>query len=139
MLRERLGNALRRELVEDLEKIVRELIERYRPVSIIIAGSLARGEFVEGLSDIDILVVIEGDPGKDRFLLRAVGDVDVEITVVGLRELLEAIERGNEFYLQALRGIEVYGDLRERLGSEYSDSKDSEPRHFVGSPRTSRC
>ncbi len=69
MLRERLRMILGREedLVPELEKVVEELVERYRPISIIVTGSLARQKFVRGMSDIDLLVVVEKSVGKDRF------------------------------------------------------------------------
>lgn len=39
----------------ELEGLVEELVGEYRPVAIILAGSLAQGRFVRGLSDVDIL------------------------------------------------------------------------------------
>jgi len=116
LLEERLRGIVKdREILEGLSAIIRELVERFHPISVIIAGSLAEGRFVKGLSDIDILVVVERVRDEDRFHLRAIGDTDVEITVVGLEELVEAVRRGNEFYRRGLRGVEVYGGIVEAV------------------------
>ena len=119
MLRRRLAEILdkpnTKDLVEGLEAILLELVERYKPVSILITGSLAKSRFVRGLSDIDILVVTESSVEKhDRFLLRAVKDVNVEVTVYTLDEVVRSIERGNQFIVDAVEeGFEVYGELRQ--------------------------
>jgi len=100
------------ELLEGLCELLAELAGELRPLSIVVAGSLARGEFVRGMSDIDVLVIVESVSDGERFRLRAVGSTDVEITVVGLGELVEAVRRGNQFYRRSLEeGVEVYGEL----------------------------
>jgi len=108
------------ELLEGLCAIVAELVEALRPLSVVVAGSLARRRFVKGVSDVDLLVVVDRVRDEDRFHLRAVGSTDVEITVVGLDELVEAVRRGNQFYRECLDGVEVYGsllpELRRRAG-----------------------
>ncbi|ABL78733.1 nucleotidyltransferase domain-containing protein [Thermofilum pendens] len=120
MSRVRLREVLRcgalEDLVPGLERVVDELVERYRPLEVIVAGSLARGEFVRGLSDVDILVVVEREVSdSERFALRSVGDVDVEVTVVSRRELEEAVAAGNPFYAEAFeRGVRVYSSKASR-------------------------
>ncbi len=125
-LREILEKSSVADALQDLEKLLEDLVEEYRPVSIILAGSLARGRFVRGLSDIDILVVTERSIPKDkRFLLKAVKDVDVEVTVISLDELTKAVKGGNEFYLSALmHGIEVYGNMLEHV-AKWRNQHDS--------------
>ncbi|MEM3462125.1 MAG: hypothetical protein QXJ15_00415 [Candidatus Bathyarchaeia archaeon] len=118
MLRERLSEILARSSAEDLlpglEALLRGLIEEYGPESIIIAGSLPKSRFVRGLSDLDILVIVAREVGKhERFKLRAVGDVDAEISVYSAGEVLRALEAGDRFILDAIEsGEEVYGDWR---------------------------
>ena len=46
-----------RDLVGGLARLIHELVLELRPLAILLAGSLARGEFVRGMSDIDLLVV----------------------------------------------------------------------------------
>ncbi len=89
-----------------------DLVARHRPVAVYVAGSLARGEFVAGLSDVDVLVVTERPPAKhERFQLAAVGDTDVEITLVSLEEAVRALGEGAGFTAQAIReGVLVYGE-----------------------------
>ncbi len=121
LLREKLKEILARvnslDLLDDLVSVLEDLVRSYRPLSIIVAGSLARGSFIRGLSDIDVLVIVGYSVDKfSRFLLRAVDEVDVEITVFSLEEVIECIERGNEFVIDALvHGCEVYGNLRSVL------------------------
>ncbi len=112
LLRRLLEESGAAELYEPLAALLERLIERYRPLAVILAGSLAEGRFVRGLSDIDVLLVVEGGVGRlDRFRLYAVGDVDVEVTLVSLGELVEAVRGCNPFYRSALcRGVVVYGE-----------------------------
>jgi len=107
-LREILSGTSAEDLEEPLERLLRELIEQLEPVAIAVTGSLAKGRFVRGLSDVDILVVVDR-PVRDeeRFSLAPLKDVDAEITVVSREELERAIAAGNEFYLDALRSGKV--------------------------------
>ncbi len=131
MLRERLRETLRgqhtRDLLEGLEKLLGELIEEYKPLSVLIAGSLAEGKFVRGLSDIDILAITVEKPGKhERFQLKAIKDVNVEIAVYSVEEVEQAAKTGNQFIAQALeKGVEVYrrGDSARYLDSTKVDFK----------------
>jgi len=114
LLRERLEEVLKGTNVEDLikplEDLLRSIVEELRPTRILTTGSLARKEFVRGLSDIDILVVVDYEvPSGERFMLASVGGVDVEVTVVSRYELEKALDEGREFYVDAVRyGVEVF-------------------------------
>jgi predicted nucleotidyltransferase len=114
LLRERLREILRgtsaEDLLEPLEELLVRLIEKFKPVRILIAGSLARRRFVRGLSDIDVLVIVDYDIPRDlRFELATVKDVDVEITVISEGELERALREGRMFYVDAVKcGVEVY-------------------------------
>ena len=120
MLRGRLAEILRRvnaiNLLDSLERIVEELVEQYKPLKILVTGSLAKGKFVQGLSDIDILVIVEHEPGKqERFQLKAVENIDVEIIVFSMKEVKEAIKHGNQFITEAIKeGITIYEAGKER-------------------------
>lgn len=110
LLRKILDSDSTKDLVDDLEKLVEDLIEQYKPVKVILAGSLAEGRFVRGLSDIDLLVVVKRmEANMDRFTMYSVKDVDVEVTIVTIEELEEAIKLNKEFYVRALeKGVILY-------------------------------
>ncbi|RLG89087.1 MAG: hypothetical protein DRO18_00035 [Thermoprotei archaeon] len=119
MLKERLREIIEDVVIENylegLESIVKELVSKFRPLSVIIAGSLAERRFVLGLSDIDILVITSESP-NDRFMLRAIGNTDVEISFFSYDEVIHAIRRGNQFIKNAIiNGKEVYGDIKHRI------------------------
>jgi len=51
---------------------------------------------------------------RQRFALRSVDGVDVEVTCMSLAEVEEALRSGNQFVTEALtRGVVVYGDEEE--------------------------
>ena len=120
MLEERLKRIVKGTVIEgyvkDLESIIKEIIFKYRPLSIIIAGSLAKGKFVVGLSDIDVIVITGEDPGKNRFMLKAIGNTDVEITFLSVNEVFHTIRIGNQFVIDAIiSGKEVYGNIKNGI------------------------
>jgi len=108
LLREKLKEILNGtsawDLAEPLESFLKSLIEELKPLKIIISGSLAKRRFVRGLSDIDILVVVDQDVPRDkRFMLTSLDGVDVEVTVVSKQELEKALEEGRGFYVEAVK------------------------------------
>jgi hypothetical protein len=112
LLRERLRGILRGTSAEDLEgpleELIDELVAKLDPVAVVVAGSLAKGQFVRGLSDVDILVVVDRlVRSEERFSLAPLEGADAEITVVSLDELERAVRAGNQFYLDALRSGKV--------------------------------
>jgi predicted nucleotidyltransferase len=53
-----------------LESFLERLIAEFKPLRVIIVGSLAKKKFIRGLSDIDILVVVNYEVLQDkRFIL----------------------------------------------------------------------
>ena len=72
---------------------------------------------MRGLSDIDLLVIVNESPNKDeRFMLEAIKDVDLEITLFSLREVIDSIKTGNPFIIDVIKnGFEVYGDVIRKL------------------------
>ncbi len=114
MLRENLRRILEEnnltDIADQLENLVQELVEKHQPTLVILAGSLAKNRFVRGLSDIDILVVVDREVSEEeRFQLKAIEDIDVEITVVNTKELEQALQQGNQYYRDALQnGVIVY-------------------------------
>lgn len=96
------------DLENDLKILVNEIIEKFKPRAIILAGSIARGKFIRGMSDIDMFLIVEKI--NYRTLLKAVKDVNVEITMYTYDEVLESIKRGNQFVKDAVEnGILLFG------------------------------
>jgi len=116
-LREIMDRPSTRDLMEDIEALICELMEKHNPQSIVIAGSIAKSRFIRGLSDIDILVITDEPPSKEsRFMLKAARDVNIEITVYSMSEVMDNIKAKNQFLMDALAsGIEVHGDLLKKL------------------------
>jgi predicted nucleotidyltransferase len=121
LLRSRLDEVFQRnpsaiDLKEEFEQLLSAIISRIKPLAIILAGSMAKGKFVRGMSDIDLLIVAsESEP---RFFIWAVKDVDVEATVYTLEDLLHSIENGNQFIIDAIKnGITLVSEdiIREIL------------------------
>jgi tRNA nucleotidyltransferase (CCA-adding enzyme) len=122
MLRERLSRAVEKN--PPLKKLEGELLSLIQSIdgdavlTIILTGSVAEGRYVHGLSDIDIIVIKK--EGRPSHILTAVGDIDVEITFLGLEEALEAVKTGNTFIIQALeKGIYLKGGETGRALLDY--------------------
>lgn len=100
----------------ETERLVQELMEEFLPSVVILHGSAAKGEFVDNLSDMDIVVIsskfTEVDP-KDRFiqLLEAAQRHASRVEALGytLNEFTEMIKTLNFFALDiAYYGIPLY-------------------------------
>ena len=107
-----------------LKKLEEELLSLIQSIdgdavlTIILTGSVAEGRYVHGLSDIDIIVIKK--EGRPSHILTAVGDIDVEITFLGLEEAMEAVKTGNTFIIQALeKGIYLKGGETGRALLDY--------------------
>ncbi len=92
-------------LREGLQELVSSLKERYNPDAIILAGSLAERRGVRGLSDIDILIItrrIQEPAHRNRFELRSIDGVDVNIATYTMEEAKEGIKSLNFFLINAI-------------------------------------
>lgn len=132
-LKKILKNQATKDLIPDLEKIIEEIIKNHKPTEIIITGSLAKGEFVRGLSDIDLLVIVEHNiPNKERFTIKNIKDVDIEITIIPKHELKQAISNKNYFYTEAIKhGIKAYTKTNKKQhthNSHQKSSKNNQPK-----------
>jgi len=100
----------------ETEKLIQELIEKFDPSVVILHGSVAKGKFVDNLSDIDIIVIsskfTDINP-KDRFtqLLEAAQRHALKVEALGytLNEFTAMIKTLNFFALDiAHYGIPLY-------------------------------
>ncbi len=109
------------ELREEFCRLIAELLEEYRPLAIIVGGSVAKGRFVMGLSDIDVVLIVDSVGRGERFALKTLGNVNVEISAYTPSEVVEACRRGNQFiretliYGRVLVGEEIVGEIREMV------------------------
>jgi len=93
--------------VEELASFLSAL--RERALSIVVFGSAARGQYVRGLSDVDILVVTAGEPAR-RALTRGLSIGDVNVVFMSRDEYCHALKVGNQIAVEAWKhGIVVYG------------------------------
>ena len=94
-------------LAQELARILDHLRERYRPLCVILFGSLARGEVREG-SDIDLCVIKETDsPFLERLReVRMAADAHeaVDILVYTPEEWRQMVREGNYFILEEVLG-----------------------------------
>jgi hypothetical protein len=129
MLKSKLSEVLEKnpsaaDLRVELERILSEVEARLKPKVIILAGSMAEGKFVRGMSDIDLFVV--ADEARPKSTLRVVGNVDVEITVYTPEEASNAIRRGNQFVIRAVKSEVVL--IGEKTVEELVRDLDVESR-----------
>ncbi len=103
-----------RTLAEWLPDAVNDIVERFRPVEVILFGSVARGE--EGPdSDLDLLVVLDHLDkaqrmrlmGEIRFAIDAPVPIDVFVTDVAEFEARKDVN-GSMYYWPAREGRVVY-------------------------------
>lgn len=93
---------------------INKAISGLNPIAIFIIGSLARGEFVMGMSDIDLMVIVSGEP---PFRAKVIGSPlgDVEVMVYTLDEFCKH-HTDNNIMLESLRiGIPIISDPEELM------------------------
>ncbi|MDK6028312.1 nucleotidyltransferase domain-containing protein [Ignisphaera sp. 4213-co] len=97
----------------ELRKVVSILVEKYRPIAIVLFGSRARGDY-KPWSDYDILIIAD----FDRPYLERIGDIlevlsDIELPIephpYTLEEALKMLSKGNPVIVDALsEGMVLY-------------------------------
>lgn len=102
------------EIREEVEDIVRQIIEKYEPMKIILFGSATKGEFSRD-SDIDLLIIKEKTPyvGRERTreLRRLIKKkLAVDFLIYRPEEFNERVQLGDPFIKTILReGRVLYG------------------------------
>ena len=94
---------------EELEEAVEAAAEGGDVVAVYLFGSAARGRFVRGLSDVDLLAVTRGPP-RHRAKTSRISAGDVNVVYMSVEEVCEAYRRGNNLVKEALEeGILLAG------------------------------
>ena len=113
----RIYEVARRNNIRDPDKLLRAInkaLSGLNPAAAFIVGSLARGEFVLGMSDIDLVVVINGEP---PFRAKVIGSElgDVEVITFTVSEFCEHY-MDNNLMIEALStGVPIIGDPGELM------------------------
>jgi predicted nucleotidyltransferase len=102
------------EITSEIENIVSQIIQKYRPIKIILFGSAGRGEYDE-VNDLDFLIIKEDVPlhGLDR--MRELDEliernIATDMLVYRPDEFEERIKLGDPFIMTVLReGRILYG------------------------------
>lgn len=120
--------------IPGLERFINEIARDLDPATVILHGSLAKGGFVEKLSDVDLIVISSrlGDvDARERFirLLEASQrhSLKADVTAYTPQEFLEMIKELNPFALDAVfYGVPLYDkDGLWRIASkEFEKSKE---------------
>jgi predicted nucleotidyltransferase len=101
-------------IIQEIDSIVRQIIDKYRPKKIILFGSAARGDY-EKANDLDFLVIKDDVPyyGIDR--MRELDDlierdIAADMLVYRQAEIEERVALGDPFIKSILReGRVLYG------------------------------
>ena len=102
------------EITSEIETIVGQIIQKYRPMKIILFGSVGRGEY-DRANDLDFLIIKEDVPlyGLDRMReLEELIDRNIAVDMLVYRpdEIDERIKLGDPFLKTILReGRVIYG------------------------------
>jgi len=113
----RIYEVARRNNIKDPDQLMQAInraINGLNPIAAFIIGSMAHGEFVMGMSDIDLVVIVSGEP---PFRARIIGSQlgDVEIVIFTLDEFCK-YHMDNNMMLESLRtGIPIIGDPKELI------------------------
>ena len=103
-----------KKILKQIQDIVEQLVQKYRPIKIILFGSAARGEY-DRLNDLDFLVLKEDVPYRGIDRMREVDelierDIAIDILIYKPHELENRIQLGDPFIKAILKeGRVLYG------------------------------
>ena len=108
------GSAPRSPLLEWVYRRLRELPGMLKGAedvrSVVVFGSAARPEdFVEGVSDVDVLVLVAGEPRRRHYTLELEGQ-RVDVVVLRAEELVRLAEEGDPLAFMVKRGLALVDD-----------------------------
>lgn len=104
-------------LLERIRGFAKELPEalNVEAKAVIVFGSAARpSDFVPGLSDVDVAVIVEGEPIQRSYTIERLGH-RFEISIWTLEEVLKLYEEGDPLAHMLSRGVFVYDDGVSKL------------------------
>ena len=102
------------ELTAEIEYIVGQIVNKYRPLKIILFGSAGRGEY-EQVNDLDFVIIKEDVPVEGLARMRELDDMidrnmAADMLVYRPDEFEERLRMGDPFILEILKeGQVLYG------------------------------
>ncbi|MER3458062.1 MAG: hypothetical protein C4309_04980 [Chloroflexota bacterium] len=98
--------------LEDIQQVVRQIVDRFHPQKVILFGSYARGEATRD-SDVDFLVVMETEENPLHTAARISASIDhpfpLDILVIRPSDLGASFERGGVFAKEVMtKGVVLY-------------------------------
>jgi len=103
-----------REIIREIQRIVEQLIQKYRPLKIILFGSAARGEY-DKANDLDFLILKQDVPSRGLDRMRELDDlidrnIAADMLVYRPDEFENRIKLGDPFIKAILaEGQVLYG------------------------------
>lgn len=103
-----------REILQEIQSVVEQLIQKYRPLKIILFGSAARGEYSK-VNDLDFLILKQDVPYRGLDRMRELDDLidrnmGVDMLVYRPEEIEERIKLGDPFIKSIItEGRVLYG------------------------------
>jgi predicted nucleotidyltransferase len=102
------------QIVREINSILRQLVDKYKPLKVILFGSAARGDYHE-VNDLDFLIIKEDVPSRGLDRMRALDDlVDrnmaADMLVYRPEEFESRLEMGDPFLKSIVEeGRVLYG------------------------------
>jgi predicted nucleotidyltransferase len=110
-----MAGVIERVTPEGIERVVRQIVERFHPEKVILFGSYAYGTPTED-SDVDLLVVMETDENPVRTGARILTSIERPFTLGILvwepDKLLASYERGGNFATEVIQKGKVLYEAR---------------------------
>ncbi len=98
--------------LEDIQQVVRQIVDRFHPQKVVLFGSYARGEATRD-SDVDLLVVMETEENPLHTAARISASIDhpfpLDILVIKPSDLEASFERKGVFAMEVTtKGVVLY-------------------------------
>ena len=103
-----------KQIVREIDSILQQLIDKYKPSKVILFGSAARGDYHE-VNDLDFLIIKQDVPSRGLDRMRALDDLidrnmAVDMLVYRPEEFQQRLELGDPFIKAILEeGKILYG------------------------------
>ncbi len=105
---------------DEIQRVVWQIVNKFRPMKVILFGSYADGRPTED-SDVDLLIVMDTDEQPIHTAARISAAIDhdfaIDILVFRPADLKASLERKGVFATEVMsKGIVLYEDRDERVG-----------------------